>query len=259
MVPMEPPPKQPLPKQPQKQAPPSQQPPNRPAQGHPVTDLRGTTGLLWRDRDAAGRALAEQLRRQAPPSPDALLLALPRGGVPVAAAMARRLSLPLATWSARKLADPSQPEFAIGAIAPGGVELWDLPPRAPWPSPEQRQRILARQGEELRRRQRLFGDPDPAALRHRHLILVDDGIATGLTARAALQSLRLLQPASLTLAVPVLDRRVHDRLRDLVDQLEALAVVDGLEAVGQFYEHFEQLRDDEVLALLGRPLRRDAD
>lgn len=257
---MQPPPKQPPAQQlPPKQPPTNQPPPNWPGQGHAASPLRGDAGPLWRDRDAAGRQLAEQLRRHAPPAPDALLLALPRGGVPVAAAMARRLSLPLATWSARKLADPAQPEFAIGAIAPGGVELWELPPRAPWPSPEQRQRILARQGEELRRRQRLFGDPDPATLRQRHLILVDDGIATGLTARAALQSLRLLQPASLTLAVPVLDRRVHDRLRDLVDRLEVLAVVDGLEAVGQFYEHFEQLHDDEVLALLGRPLPRDAD
>lgn len=207
----------------------------------------------WSDRDAAGQALAEQLRRRPELSPASLLLALPRGGVPVAAAMARRLALPLATWSARKLADPAQPEFAIGAIAPGGVVLWDVPPGGPWPSLEQRQRILRRQGEELARRQRLFGDPDPAALRHRHLILVDDGIATGLTARAALQSLRQLHPASLCLAVPVLDQRVFDQLRSLVDQLEALAVVEGLRSVGEHYGHFEQLDDQDVLALLNRP------
>ena len=215
-------------------------------------------GPLWLDRTAAGEALAEQLRRRPELPRDAVLLALPRGGVPVAAAMASRLSLPLATWSARKLADPAQPELAIGAIAPGGVVLWELPAGASWPSPEQRQRILRRQGEELERRQRLFGDPDPAALRDRHLILVDDGIATGLTARAALQSLRQLQPASLWLAVPVLDQRVQDQLRPMVDQLEAFAAVEGLRSVGQYYTHFEQLRDHEVLALLGRPRHGDA-
>ncbi|MEB3167238.1 MAG: phosphoribosyltransferase [Cyanobium sp.] len=206
----------------------------------------------WPDRQAAGLQLADQLRRRATLPPETLLLALPRGGVAVAAAMASRLGLPLATWSARKLADPSQPELAIGAIAPGGVVLWELPPGAAWPSAEQRQRLLSRQGEELWRRQRLFGDPDPAALHQRPLILVDDGIATGLTARAALESLRQLQPASLTLAVPVVDRRVGERLGPLVDRLEVLALVDGLQSVGQFYESFEQLEDQTVLRLLGR-------
>ena len=221
----------------------------------PTTQLSSDSPSPWRwpDREAAGRALAEQLLQRAQPPADALLLAMPRGGVPVAAAMAQRLRLPLATWSARKLADPAQPEFAIGAIAPGGVVLWELPPGVPWPSADQRQRLLARQTEELQRRQRLFGDPDPADLRHRPLILVDDGIATGLTARAALQSLRQLQPSSLTLAVPVLDRRVLDQLSNLVDRLEVLTVIDGLQSVGQFYRNFEQLRDDRVLALLGRP------
>ena len=131
--------------------------------------------------------------------------------------------------------------------------LWACPPRGPWPSQEQRQRILRQQEEELSRRQRLFGDPDPSALRHRHLILVDDGIATGLTARAALQSLRQLQPASLCLAVPVLDRRVVDQLRSQVDQLEAIAVVEGLRSVGEYYGRFEQLDDRDVQALLNRP------
>ena len=220
---------------------------------HSVAERSRADAPLWPDRDAAGRELAEQLRRRPEPLAASLLLALPRGGVPVAAAMARRLALPLASWCARKLADPAQPEFAIGAIAPGGVVLWDLPPGGPWPSHERRQRILRQQEEELSRRQRLFGDPDPAALRQRHLILVDDGIATGLTARAALQSLRQLQPASLCLAVPVIDRRVVDKLHSLVDTLEALAVVEGLRSVGQYYGHFEQLDDRDVLALLGRP------
>ena len=189
--------------------------------------------------------------------PESLLLALPRGGVAVAAAMARILRLPLATWSARKLADPSQPEFAIGAIAPGEVVLWELPQGAPWPSADQRQRLVDQQRQELRRRQLVFGDPDPAALHQRHLILVDDGIATGLTARAALQSLRQLQPASLCLAVPVLDRRVGDTFRALVDRLVVLEEVDGLQSVGQYYKDFEQLRDDTVLALLNRPSPED--
>jgi putative phosphoribosyl transferase len=117
-------------------------------------------------------------------------------------------------------------------------------------SAQERDKLVAGQQRELERRRQLFGDPDPASLADRHLVVVDDGIATGLTARAALRSLRPLQPASLALAVPVVDRQVLPDLEALVDRLEALAVVDRLRAVGEWYTHFEQLEDSEVLALL---------
>lgn len=206
---------------------------------------------LWSTRQQAGLALAERLRSRAGHGLDSTILGLPRGGVPVAVAMAERLRLPVATWSVRKVVDPQWPELAIGAIAAGGVAVWRNGHAA-----AQRQAAARRQGwlqaeeRELVRRQRLFGDPAPEELRFRHLIVVDDGIATGMTIQAALQSLHQLQPSSLTLAVPVLDRSLLPRLQNLVDHLEALAVVDQLESVGLWYRRFDQLSDRDVLDLL---------
>lgn len=205
---------------------------------------------LWRDRQDAGQALGRRLAARGPLPSRALLLALPRGGVPVAAAMAAVLGVPVRTWSVRKIADPAWPELAIGAVAAGGITVW-RPDGGP--SREARARRLGwlqQQEAELQRRQRLYGDPAPAELAGRDLIVVDDGIATGMTVQAALLSLRQLHPASLTLAVPVLDRSVVSLLQPRVDRLEALAVVDGLRAVGEWYERFEQLQDQDVLELL---------
>jgi putative phosphoribosyl transferase len=210
---------------------------------------------LWRSRQEAGAALADRLRAQEWPTGQTVLLALPRGGVPVGAEVARRLGLPLATWSVRKVADPSWPELAIGAVAAGGVMVWrDGGERAA----HNQERLARQQGwlqeeeRELARRQALFGDPDPHHLQGRHLVVIDDGIATGMTVRAALLSLKRLQPASLTLAVPVVDREVAEELAPLVNRLEALALVDDLRAVGLWYEDFNQLSDGEVIALLGQ-------
>jgi putative phosphoribosyl transferase len=207
---------------------------------------------LWLDRHQAGCALAaccclgqSPAARRGLASP--LLLALPRGGVAVAAPMARRLGMPLATWSVRKVADPADPEVAIGAVAPGGVILWR--PGA-GPPAAVRQGWLAAEQRELERRRRCFADPDPGSLRGRRLLVVDDGIATGMTLEAALLSLRRLGPAGLELAVPVADRRLLAHLRPLVDRATVLAVVDGLQAVGPWYRHFPQLSDGEVLELL---------
>ncbi|MFM8604304.1 MAG: phosphoribosyltransferase [Cyanobium sp.] len=209
---------------------------------------------LWRDRLEAGRALAGRFEDLRGRGADCTLLALPRGGVPVAAEMARLLNLPLACWAVRKIAHPSYPEYAIGAVAPSGVVLWDRQDGGFLHLSEaERAALVEGQQRELERRRRVFGDPQPAALRGRHLVVVDDGIATGMTARAALESLRRLEPASLALAVPVVDRRVVPELEALVDRLEALAVVEQLRAVGEWYERFEQLSDADVLRLLGRP------
>lgn len=184
---------------------------------------------------------------------DALVLGLPRGGVAVAAAVADQLQLQLATWAVRKLTHPTAPEYAIGALAPLGVVLWDQEAVRRFSlSPDQQQRLMETQLLELERRQRLYGDPAAASLRGRHLLVIDDGIATGLTVRAALTSLRRTEPASLVLAVPVVDHRVVPLLQPLVDELVALAVVDHLRAVGEWFGHFEQLRDQQVLALLAQ-------
>lgn len=208
--------------------------------------------MLWTNRREAGRALARRftdLRGQ----PGAILVALPRGGVPVAAAMAEELALPVVSWAVRKLAHPSSPEFAIGAVAPGGVILWDQDGGGMGLLPERTRTWLVReQQRELVRRQQVFGDPAAHRLRGRDLVVVDDGIATGMTAKAALVSLRQLEPASLALGVPVLDRRVLPDLEALVDRLEALAVVDRLRAVGEWFREFGQLDDGEVIRLLDR-------
>jgi putative phosphoribosyl transferase len=211
------------------------------------------THRLWYDRREAGRGLARRFTDRRGRGGDCTLVALPRGGVPVAAEMARDLRLPLVTWAVRKVAHPSYPEYALGAVAPGGVVLWDEAEGGSRSlGEEERQRLVAGQLAELERRRRLFGDPEPAELAGRHVIVVDDGVATGMTTRAALRSLRLVQPASLALAIPVVDRRVVPLLEAETDRLEALAVVDRLRAVGEWYEHFEQLSDNDVLRWLER-------
>ncbi|MFM2159325.1 MAG: hypothetical protein RLZZ124_1799, partial [Cyanobacteriota bacterium] len=213
---------------------------------------------LWRDRRQAGVELAALLEPWRA-DPRAVVIGLPRGGVVVAAAIAAALDLPLVSWAVRKLAHPDRPEVAVGAIAPGGVLLWDEPYlRQLHLDPQLRRGIVAAQDQELQRRRRLYGDPPATALAGRQLLVVDDGIATGMTVKAALQSLRQARPAGLTLAVPVIDVRLMDRFRADVDDLTVLAVVRELVAVGVWYERFEPVNDAEVLKLLAaaRPLGR---
>ena len=206
---------------------------------------------LWVDREDAGRKLARRFSDRIS-DPQAVLVALPRGGVAVAAPMAEILHLPLVTWAVRKIAHPTAPEFAIGAVAPGEVILWDQDDGGARLGREERSHLVRLQREELRRRQQRFSDPSPDRLAGRHLIVVDDGIATGMTVRAALMSLRQLNPASLALAVPVVDHRLVPDLKPLVDRFEALAIVRQLRAVGEWYEWFDQVADQEVNRLLHR-------
>ena len=209
---------------------------------------------LWRDRRAAGLALASQLSRWRGRGCDTTVIGLPRGGIAVAAAVAHELQLPLASWAVRKLTLPGQPEYAIGAIAAGDAVVWNSSALRQFGlSPERQQACIAAVRPELQRRQRLYGDPPAEQLRGRQLLVVDDGIATGMTAQAALQSLRQVEPRTLVLAVPVVDRAVAARLATLVDAWIAVAVVDDLQAVGAYYEDFSQLSDAAVLALLQQP------
>jgi putative phosphoribosyl transferase len=206
---------------------------------------------LWVNRYAAGLALAEIFSKGGWISTNTLLLALPRGGVPVAAAMASQLHLPLATWSVRKIADPAQSEVAIGAIAAGGTMVWrDAQQAGQWAAMAMRHGWLQSQQKEMARRQHLFGDPAPEQLHNHHLIVVDDGIATGMTAKAALLSLGKVDAASLSLAIPVIDSSVAQELAPLVGRLEALAYVADLSSVGLWYQDFPQLSDSEVLEYL---------
>ena len=217
--------------------------------------------VLWHDRREAGQALARLLGPWRS-DPQALVLGLPRGGVVVAAELAQALELPLASWAVRKLAHPQAPELAIGAIAPGGVEIWEPSVLSHLPhlrlDAALRQRLLDEQRQELRRRRLLYGDPPAPMLHGRHLLVVDDGVATGLTVRAALQSLRAAEPARLVLAVPVIDRQVSHLLRPQLDGLVALAEVEDLVAVGAWYQRFEPVEDAQVLALLSACRRNPA-
>lgn len=211
---------------------------------------------LWPDRWTAGIALAERLQRWRDGSDTTTVIGLPRGGVAVAAAVAQQLHLPLRCWSVRKLASPQEPEFALGAIASGGTVVWNQAALARTTlSRVEQERLVAAAMPELRRRQRLFGEARPADLGGRDVIVVDDGIATGMTVRAALLALRRCQPAHLVLAVPVLDAELVDALRPLVDELVAVIAVPGLYAVGAFYDDFSQLSDADVQALLGPRLK----
>jgi predicted phosphoribosyltransferase len=206
--------------------------------------------MLFHDRREAGRALARALREH-PGIEDALVLALPRGGVPVAYEVARELHLPLDVFVVRKLGVPGEEELAMGALASGGLVV--LNPgvvRACHVSQAAVDAAVARQQPEIDRREALYraGEP-PLPVAGRTLILVDDGLATGSTIRAAVRALHPLA-GRVVVAVPVAAPATCEELRAEVDEVVCLREPENFMAVGQFYELFEQTTDDEVRALL---------
>src|SRR3954454_23059366 len=178
--------------------------------------------MLFDDRADAGRQLAERLARYADERP--VVFALPRGGVPVGAEVSRSLDAPLEIVVSRKLGAPGQPEFGIGAVAPGGVRVLNKRVVRALGIPEgYLDQVSARESEEVERRLRLFrGDLPYPNLEWRTAILVDDGLATGVTARAALLALRRLNPRRLVLAVPVCAAQTAEALRPETDELICL-------------------------------------
>jgi putative phosphoribosyl transferase len=205
--------------------------------------------MLFEDREDAGRQLAERLKPYADERP--VVFALPRGGVPVGVEVSRSLGAPLEVIVARKLGAPGQPEFGIGAVAPGVRILNERAVRALGIPEDYLDRVSARESEEVARRLRLFrGDRPYPNLEERTAILVDDGLATGVTARAAVVALRRLNPGRLVLAVPVCAPQTAELLRPETDALLCLLMPDDLEAVGLWYRNFEQVPDEEVVRLL---------
>ena len=199
------------------------------------------------NREAAGRALAEALRTYAN-QPNVTVLALPRGGVPVARAVADALHAPMDVLLVRKLGVPWQPELAFGAIAEGGArvinETFGL-------RPEQVERVVAEEQAELDRRAQVFrGDKPPAEVRRRVILVVDDGLATGSTMEAAIRSLRQRGAGKIVVAVPVGPPDTCNRLRSLADEVVCLDQPEPFDAVGVWYEDFHQMTDNEVRALL---------
>ena len=208
--------------------------------------------MHFRDRRDAGRQLGQFLLRYRDAAP--VVLALPRGGVPVGYEVARALGAPLDVLVARKIGAPSQPELGIGAIAPGGVIVLDERTVAALGVTEaELEAIVARETAEMQRRlARYRGDRPPPELRDRTVIVVDDGLATGVTARAAIASVRLEEPRAIVLAVPVAAPESARAFGALVDDLVVVIMPHDFRAVGLWYEDFEQTSDEEVLDLLNR-------
>src|SRR3981081_3246764 len=208
---------------------------------------------LFRDRHEAGRLLAAKLSAYAN-RPDLLVLALPRGGVPVAYEVARALDAPLDVFVVRKLGVPGYEELAMGAVATGGVRVLNdqlvhhlgLPKHLI-------DSVAAQEQDELARRERLYrGGRPPPDVRGRTVILVDDGLATGATMRAAIEALRQLKPARIVVAVPTASRETCEELRTKVDDVICAITPEPFHAVGLWYQDFAQTTDEEVRNLLAR-------
>ena len=213
--------------------------------------------MSFLNRRDAGRQLATRLERFRHDEP--VVLALPRGGVPVGDEIARALQAPLDIVVARKLGAPAHPEFAIGAIAPG-VAMVDSDLLSQLGiSPEEVTERIAMETQEMERRERKYrrGSP-PFELEGRTVILVDDGLATGATARAALASIRKQGPARVIFAAPVCARDSAARLRKDADEVVCLRAPADFRAVSLHYQDFEPITDEEVLLSLDRTLATPA-
>jgi putative phosphoribosyl transferase len=210
----------------------------------------------YRNRTEAGRRLAGKLREYAGRS-DVLVLALPRGGVPVGYEVARALDAPLDVFIVRKLGLPSHPELAIGAIASGGVRVVDRGAMSQFDVTEEDLALVAIAEErELERRERRYRDGLPAPdVRDKTVIVVDDGLATGASMAAAATALRTQRPARLVVAVPVAAAETCEAFRDLVDDVVCAATPEPFRAVGLWYEDFSETSDEEVQELLARRAR----
>lgn len=208
--------------------------------------------MRFRDRVDAGLALARAVEALALPDP--IVLGLPRGGVPVAFEVAAHLDAPLDVFVTRKVGAPRQPEYAVGAIAEGGTLLADDHALRALRIDDLAFRALVhRELDELSRRVRHYrGQRPPPAVAGREVVLVDDGLATGLTAEAALLTLRALGPARLVLAVPVGAPASRARLADACDEVVCVLSPSEFRSVGEWYDQFEQTTDAEVLDLLAR-------
>jgi predicted phosphoribosyltransferase len=210
------------------------------------------------DRLEAGELLAEKLAAFAN-KPDVLVLALPRGGVPVAAEVAKRLNAPLDVFVVRKLGLPGYPELAMGAIASGGVRVLnrDVVDSLNIPAGVI-DAVAGNEQRELERRERSYRDDlPPPDVRGKTVIIVDDGIATGSTMMAAIAALRRAEVARIVVAAPVIAPTTYLELGAVADEIAAVFVPAEFHGVGQWYEDFSQTSDDEVRQILAQANHRD--
>ena len=207
--------------------------------------------MRFTDRRAAGRALAERLGAYAHRS-DVVVLALPRGGVPVAYEVAQALDAPLDVFLVRKIGVPGHEELAMGAIAAGGIEVLHQDPiQYLGITRQQIDQVIARERENIRHAHDTFvGERAPIAVKDRIVILIDDGLATGATMEAAIAALRTQGPIKIVIAVPVGPVDTCERFKSLADEVICLFAPKNFRAVGQWYDDFDPTSDDEVKALL---------
>jgi len=205
------------------------------------------------NRTEAGRLLAEKLGEYADRS-DVIVLGLPRGGVPVAYEVAERLRAPLDVFIVRKLGVPGFEELAAGAIASGGVRVLNQDVMRAIPhADEVIEAVSARETAELERREQLYREGRPAPqVRDRTVILVDDGLATGATMRAAVKALRHSGAGKIVVAVPVGPPDTCREIQEVADETICLSTPEFFQAVGQYYEDFSQTSDDDVRELLSQ-------
>lgn len=208
---------------------------------------------VYRDRHDAGKRLAKRLSAYAH-RPDVLILALPRGGVPVAYEAAQALNAPLDVFIVRKLGVPDHEELAMGAIASGGIQVLNYDVICALDIPEEIiEKIVAREQKELERREQLYRDGRPAPdVKGQTVILIDDGLATGATMRAALRALREQEPARLIVAVPVAAPSTCLELLGEADDVICTSTPEPFFGVGLWYQNFEQTSDQEVHDLLAQ-------
>ncbi|MFZ5845018.1 MAG: phosphoribosyltransferase [Patescibacteria group bacterium] len=214
--------------------------------------------MIFRDRQQAGKLLADKLAER--PWKNAIVIGLARGGVMVAAQISHKLSFPLDVLVVKKSPSPPNPELALGALAPEGVFVvdWRLTQRL-GADEDYIKRQIARLGEEIKQKTLVYRrGKKPLAVKGQTVILVDDGVATGATAQAAIKWCKKKGAAQIGLALPVISPEAVARLRSEVTELVALDTPFDLGAVGQFYKHFEQVTDDEVIELLrdGKTVRQ---
>jgi putative phosphoribosyl transferase len=203
------------------------------------------------NRIEAGRLLADALQSYAGGS-DVLILALPRGGVPVAFEVARKLNVPLDLMLVRKLGVPGQRELAMGALASGGSKVMNQElVESLRLSEATLQAVINEEEQELERRERAYrGNRPPPDVQDRRVILVDDGLATGATMRVAIAALRQQQPARIIVAIPVAPSSTVEKLRQEADEVFCLATPEPFFAIGRWYVDFSQTSDEEVRDLL---------
>jgi predicted phosphoribosyltransferase len=212
--------------------------------------------LMFLDRREAGRALGRKLASYAGRS-DVTVLGLPRGGIPVAFEVALALDAPLDVFVVRKLGVPGHEELAMGAIASGGIRFLNPSVIASLEiSADEIERTVTREEQELRRREVSYrGSRPPLELEGRIAILVDDGLATGSSMHAAVAAARKLGPARIVVAVPVAPPSTAREMRRIADDVVVVATPEPFDAVGRFYQEFDQTADEEVRHLLGLSAR----